>query len=250
MATISIDYDSNGDVELILEHKDTTHPNQTIQQPSPSSEQERLVERRKYNVGPLVVNAKEVRLRVSALKLASTSSYFQAMLESSTFLEGRELKENRFVQVKLLGPEDDPTAMIIILGIIYENNVEVPTEMDISMMEKVAVLIDKYQWHALAAPHATSWYYGLLNSQSGLPDGSNPKILTWLWLAWLFGVKDHFKSLSRAVQQTICNSISLEDENIRLSDKIIGKWHLLVSSGPSEPETMLGTTSPLVDHYH
>jgi hypothetical protein len=107
-------------------------------------------------VGPLVVNAKEVRLRVSALKLASSSSYFQAMLESSTFVEGRELKENGFVQVKLLGQEDDPTAMIIILGIMYENNVEVPTEMDISMMEKVAVLIDKYQWHALAAPHANS----------------------------------------------------------------------------------------------
>jgi hypothetical protein len=39
------------------------------------------------------------------------------MLENSTFLEGRELKENGFVQVKLLGPEDDPTAMIIILFI-------------------------------------------------------------------------------------------------------------------------------------
>jgi hypothetical protein len=200
MATVFIDYDSNGDVELILEHKDTTHSNQTTQQPSPSGEQEKLVEQRKYNVGPLVVNAKEVRLRVSALKLASSSSYFQAMLESSTFVEGRELKENGFVQIKLLGPEDDPTAMIIILGIMYENNVEVPTEMDISMMEKVAVLIDKYQWHALAAPHANSWYYSLLSSQGSLPDGSNPKILTWLWLAWLFDDKDHFKSWSRIVQ--------------------------------------------------
>jgi hypothetical protein len=60
MATISIDYDSNGDVELILENKDITYPNQTTQQPSPSSEQERLVERRKYHVGPFVVNASKV----------------------------------------------------------------------------------------------------------------------------------------------------------------------------------------------
>jgi hypothetical protein len=223
MATISIDYDSSGDVELILEHEDTNHHDQTTQQPSPSCKQEHTVEPKRYNVGPIAVNVKEVRLRVSALKLASSSRYFQAMLESSTFPEGRTLKENGFVQVELSGPEDDPIAMMVILGIIYENNVEVPTEMDLSMMKKVAVLIDKYQWHGLGVSHATSWYYGLLNSQSGPLDGSNPNTLTWLWLAWLFGIKDSFKCLSRAVQQTICNSISLEDENIRLPSKIVGK---------------------------
>jgi len=218
---MSIDYDSNGDVELVLEHKDTTHHHQDTQQPLPEGGQSPIA-RSKYNVGPLAVHVKEVHLRVSALKLASSSPYFQAMLEGPTFPEGRTLKESGFIQVKLLGPEDDPTAMMIVLGIIYEDNVDVPAEMDISMLEKVAILIDKYQWHALVTPHATSWYEGLMKSL-GPPDGSDLEILTWLWLAWLFGVRDHFNSLSKAVQQTMCNSISLEDENIRLPGKIIGK---------------------------
>ena len=126
MATISIDYDSNGDIELILEEKDNTPLNQAAQQASPSSEQEKPA---KYNVGPLSVKVKEVRLRVSSLKLISSSRYFQAMLEGSRFHEGEELKEHGFVEIKLLDPEDEPTAMMIILGILYENDVQVPIEL-------------------------------------------------------------------------------------------------------------------------
>lgn len=47
MVTISIDYDSNGDVELILEKKDNTPLNQAAQQASQSSEQQEPV---KYKV--------------------------------------------------------------------------------------------------------------------------------------------------------------------------------------------------------
>ena len=79
MATISIDYDSKGDVELILGKKDNTPLNQAAQQDSQSSEQEEPV---KYNVGPLGIKVKEFRLRVSSFKLISSSRYFQKMLEA------------------------------------------------------------------------------------------------------------------------------------------------------------------------
>lgn len=219
MATISIDYDSNGDIELILEEKDNTPLNQAAQQASPSSEQEKPA---KYNVGPLSVKVKEVRLRVSSLKLISSSRYFQAMLEGSRFHEGEELKEHGFVEIKLLDPEDEPTAMMIILGILYENDVQVPIELDLPTLDKVAVLVDKYQWHALVTPHAISWFDSLMNSP-GLPDVSDKAFWKWLFIAWLFGMKDHFKALSRVAQQDACNSIDLTDKSIRLSTRALSK---------------------------
>jgi hypothetical protein len=219
MATISIDYDSNGDVELILEEKDNTPLNQAAQQASQSSKQEKPA---KYNVGPLSVKVKEVRLRVSSLKLISSSRYFQAMLKGPGFREGEELKEHGLVEIKLLNPEDEPTAMMIVLGILYGNDVQVPIKLDLPTLDKVAVLVDKYQWHALVTPHAISWFDSLLDSQ-GLPDAFDETLWMWLFIAWLFGMKDHFKALSRVAQQDACNSIDLTDESIRLSTRALSK---------------------------
>jgi hypothetical protein len=219
MATISIDYDSNGDVELILKKQPDTFLDQAEQQLSPSAEPKTSA---KYNVGPLGVNIKGVRLRVSSLKLISTSRYFQAMLEGSGFRESNELQEHGYVEIELSDPEDDPTAMMLILGILYGNEVQVPKEVDLPTLEKVAILVDKYEWHALVLPYGTSWFDNLAQTR-GLPDTFDKTLLVWLWIAWLFGTRDHFKALSRVAQQEANTSIDLADESIRLSSKVLSK---------------------------
>jgi len=96
--TISIDYDSNGDVELIFEKTDNCL-NQAAKQTLLSSGQEKTAG---YNVGPLGVEVREVRLRVSSRKLISSSRCFQSMFEGHGFREGKELKEHGFVKIELL----------------------------------------------------------------------------------------------------------------------------------------------------
>ena len=216
MATISIDYDSNGDVELVLLE---TCLDQEGRQALSSTEQGRPV---KYNVGPLGIKIQNVRLRVSSLKLISSSPYFQAMLEGPAFREGKELEEHGFVEIELLDPEDEPTATMIILSILYGNDVQVPIELDLSMLYKIAILVDKYQWHALVAPHATLWFDRLLEPVdfSGTLDET---LLMQLYIAWVFGMKDHFKKLSGIAQQVSCNSIDLTDESIRLPTRALSK---------------------------
>lgn len=214
MATISIDFDSKADVELVLHGKDNTWLDQAGQQAPSSSE--------KCNVGPLGIKITQVRLRVSSLKLMSSSLYFQAMLEGPAFREGKELKEHSFVEIELSDPEDEPTAAMIVLGILYGNDVQVPVELDLPMQYKVAVLVDKYQWHALVTPHATSWFDRLSDSQ-GFPDAVDDTLLMQLYIAWLFGMKDHFKMLSGIAQQVSCRSIDLTDESIRLPTRALSK---------------------------
>ncbi|KAH8803295.1 hypothetical protein F5884DRAFT_711969 [Xylogone sp. PMI_703] len=239
MATISINYDSNGDVELILGMENTCLKPEaqkallsTKQEESPPRMQEgpssnkedpasgKQEEYAKYSVGPLSIITKEIRLRVSSLKLISSSRYFQGMFEGPAFCERKELIEHGFVEIELLDPDDDPTAMMIILGILYETSTQVPPRLDLQMLYKVTVLVDKYQWHTLVAPHAISWFDGLVDSQ-GLPDKFDQTLLMWLWIAWIFERKYHFKVLSRVAQQDACNSIDLTDESIRLSTRTL-----------------------------
>jgi hypothetical protein len=227
MATISIDYDSNGDVELILQQTENNCFNQAAKQAPQANGHEKPVE---YKIGPIGVKVKEFRLRVSSMKLISSSRYFQAMLEGPGFREGKELKEHGFITIELLDPEDEPTAMMIVLGILYGNDFQVPIDLDLPTFYKVAVLVDKYQWHGLVTPHATSWFDRHVNSQ-GLQDVFDNSLLTWLWISWLFGMKDHFKTLSRVAQQNASKPIDLADESIRLSTIVLRKWHSLMSNG-------------------
>jgi hypothetical protein len=219
MATISVDYDSNGDVELIFEEK--TAADQVAPQGGSSSDEQQM--RRKYVVGHLDVNVKKVRLRVSSSKLMSSSRYFHAMFEGSRFREAEELKERGFVTIELSDPEDDPTAMMIVLGILYSNDVKVPTDIDLQTLHKITTLVDKYHWHATVVPLAISWLDKLEGSQ-GLPGAFDETLLMWLWIAWVFGMKDRFKELSRIAQQYASKPIDLADEKILLPSSVLSKY--------------------------
>ncbi|CZR66800.1 uncharacterized protein PAC_16701 [Phialocephala subalpina] len=199
MATIFIHYDPKGDVELILEKQDIPHTNQTPA--SPSNKQGAPT---KCTVGPVEIKVNKFRLRVSSHKLISSSRYFQAMLEGPGFREQQELKEKGFVAVELLDPEDNPTAMIVILGILQGNKAQVPEE-----------------WHELVKPSAIAWFTKLANDPYFLHTLWKDTLWQCLWIAWVFGMKDHFKLLSEIAQGDGRAPIDLTDESIRLPSRII-----------------------------
>jgi len=215
MATLYLDYDSAGDVLLLLEAHG--NPEDTLLDETQS------VNRLRYSVGPLGVKIQKVHLRVSSLKLISSSRYFRAMLQGSNFQEATELKERGFVKIPLLEPEDDPTAMMVIIGILYGKEVDLPESVDFTLLEKIATLVDKHEWHALVNPYATHWFDKLAMSD-GLSTTFDDKLLSWLWMAWVFELKDHFKSLSRIAQQCATQPLDTKDEYIRLPQSVIRKF--------------------------
>jgi hypothetical protein len=111
---------------------------------------------------------------------------------------------------------------MIVLGILYSSDVQMPTDIDLQKLYNVATLVDKYEWHAPVAPRAISWFDRLEASQ-GLPDIFDETLLTWLWIAWVFGLKDHIKKLSRVAQQHASKPIDLADERILLPSSILSK---------------------------
>lgn len=215
MATISIDYDSQGDIELIMEMKPTI-PDGTANF-SVTAAQESLT---RCEVGPISIHVRECRLRVSSTKLISSSRYFQTMLVDRKFPEGRELQDAGFVPVELLDQEDDPNAMMIILGILYNNDIR--TEVDLSTFGKVTILVDKYMFYELLGPHPTMWFEKL-RSSAGPQAPPIKDIIILLSIAWQFGLKEHFKALTGIVQQGICASIDPADCSNRLPTRVVGK---------------------------
>ena len=121
------------------------------QEPSYPNEQEPPAKLPRYSSGPTIVAAKEIRLRVSSLKLITSSRYFQVMLEGDTFPEGRELREHGLVLVELLRPRGRPDSHDDFLDIRHGNDVKLLTGLNLPGLEKVAVLVDKYQWHTHAS---------------------------------------------------------------------------------------------------
>jgi hypothetical protein len=111
-----------------------------------------LLPSEKYDFSPPGFAIKEVCLRASSFKLVSSSLYFQAMLPGLWFPEAEMLKRDGLVEVQLLGPEDSPTAITIILGTLYDKEVQVPRRLKLALLEKIAVLVDKYQWHITPLP--------------------------------------------------------------------------------------------------
>lgn len=180
-----------------------------------------------YNLGPLGIKVKQVHLRVSSSKLICSPRRFQALLENSEFEEACTLREKGSLELELLDPEDDPTAMMIILGIMYGKDVRVPSEIDFAMLEKVTILVDKYQWHALVNSHAKSWFDSVLD-QVGIPQGFYATLLTWLWISLVCGIGHRFNTFSRIAMQHSSRSVSLTDEMTRVPARVISTYVIIL----------------------
>lgn len=90
------------------------------------------------------------------------------------------MAENGTVDIPLA--DDDLGALKLMLGILHDDKLQIPVKIDLTLLTKVAVLVDKYQWHSLVAPHAESWL-GSLVAASDVQKASKDDTLTWLWMA-------------------------------------------------------------------
>lgn len=213
MATISIDFDSSGDVELILQ-------NRPVPAPNPGNEEET---ESNWEFGSLDVKFKEVRLRVSSEKLMSCSDYFRATLPTPRFREGEEFAENGSMTLNFSQPEDDAESMMIILGILYESEVQVPTRLSVQKLYNMATLVDKLQCQETVAFQAREWLKGIMEDFMNLTSENYEVGLRLLWITWVFNMKRYFVRVIWVVQLHALHQIDPIDEKILLPSYIIGE---------------------------
>ena len=102
---------------------------------------------------------KATNLIVASKILTLSSPVFDKML-NSTFKEGVAKKSEDKATICL--PEDDPEAMTIVCQILHHKNHLVPGHLDTTLLEKIAVLCNKYDCTIALTAHSKVWIlYGL-----------------------------------------------------------------------------------------
>lgn len=155
-----------------------------------------------------------VHLQVSSKHMILASSVFKAMLQRNGFKEGCTLASTGAVEVPL--PDDRPEAFITILDIIHGRTRKVPRKIELDMLTKIAVLVDKYSFHEAVEMFSDMWVARLdppwKKGRDGekldiFPDLIETDILcSWLTISWVFGKADLFREATKYAQLYTTNT--------------------------------------------
>ena len=149
------------------------------------------------------------KLRVSSHVLCTTSPVFRAMLgPDSRFKEASELRMRSAENPYELSLEDDyPYALTVILLALHCRDEMVPVKLAFKNLVELAIVCDKYDcrggvlswvdtWTAAWKIQRVSWFgkgstWDLRFLERGYEE--------WLFVAWVFGIKEGFDQLSRKI---------------------------------------------------
>lgn len=162
---------------------------------------------------------KEIHMLVSSKHLMLASPVFKAMLQHNNFKEGDTLRSSGQVKVPL--PDDDPTALNILLDIVHGRVRAVPRAVTLKTMTELSVLVDKYQMLEVVELYAEVWMNTLKTS---VPMFFTADLLAWLSISWVFGLADIFKQISRIAMRGSTDLFGAHESHLPIPQPVFGKF--------------------------
>ena len=129
-------------------------------------------------------------MRVSSQHMMLASPVFKAML-SRKFKEGVTLQKEGVLEVPL--PDNDPEAVLILLNVIHGRVWDVPRQIDLQMLTKIAIEVDKYEFHESVELFSEIW---IENLQATLPTSFTNDTIPWLCISFVFGREVEFRKMT------------------------------------------------------
>jgi hypothetical protein len=161
---------------------------------------------------------------VSSRHMILASSVFKAMLDGD-FKEGLKLHAMGELEISL--PDDDPHTFSILLDIIHGHNRNVPRQISLPRLAKLAILVDKYQILERVEIFSDMWIDDIQNGGHGLPVTFGPDILPWLSVSWVFGKENIFQQVTEILEREGDSDMGGESiQELPIPDLIIGKHTL------------------------
>ncbi|MCJ1266901.1 hypothetical protein MMC22_006786 [Lobaria immixta] len=142
------------------------------------------------NTGP-----KTIRVQCSSKHLTLASSVFEAML-SRNFKEDAILRSKGTSELPLL--YDDPAVLLILLNIIHGQTKEIPLEIDLCMLTKIAIVVDKYQLQMVMGILSRVWI-DRLNTK--IPQSVTEDLRRWIYVTWIFRCPAEFKLVTQIAER-------------------------------------------------
>ncbi|KAI9792537.1 MAG: hypothetical protein M1816_002057 [Peltula sp. TS41687] len=114
---------------------------------------------------------------------------------TNQFKEATVLNNGQPLDLSL--PDDDHDALLIILNVIHGHLKRVPRQITFEMLIKVAVLVDKYQFHEVMEWGTDMWTEDL---KFTVPKVFTDDVIPWLCISWVFKRSTEFFNVTRVFQ--------------------------------------------------
>lgn len=137
--------------------------------------------------GDVILEAEEKRLLVSSKVLSLASPVFAAMFKPQ-FKEGSNLKPEQPLVIPV--PGDDSEAFILLCNVIHYRSDDTPHTPDISCLENLAFICDKYDCRGAIANSSILWLQRLIETAS--PEDLNKLLL----VAYTLDLQENFSVIS------------------------------------------------------
>ena len=231
MAATTYTFDPDGDLVLILS-KPPTITDATSQKSAKGAAVPSSNKRKRATSTQIVPVAEpeKIHMTVSSKHMMLASPVFKAMLQPGRFREG--IQRNAADQMEVDLPDDDQSIMVIVLNIIHARNRLVPKQVDLEMMTRLAILVDKYQMVEAVESFSSPWIDGLLTREI-LPNGYaeiggigyRKRIQRWLAVSWVFRRPNEFSKITAAAIIACSSNVADElDAELPIPEKVLGEF--------------------------
>lgn len=138
---------------------------------------------------------REIRVQCSSKHLTLASSVFKAML-SRNFIESAILRSAGTLNLPL--PDDHAAALLILLDIIHGQTKRIPLEVDLRMLTRIAIVVDKYRLQMVMRILSRIWIDRL---EAEVPQSWTEDSRRWIFISLVFQRPIVFKSVTRMAEQ-------------------------------------------------
>jgi hypothetical protein len=176
----------------------------------------------------IIPENQDVSCVVSSGHMMLASAYFQKRL-SGEYYDAITLKNTGRVTISL---DHDPDTFTILLNIIHGRTRQVPRQVNLELLSKLAVLVNYYGMLESVELFSDTWIENL--KREGMPKEYNEQVLPWLFIFWVFEKGRDFRDMARLVQREC-------DETLDELVGIIPLPHTMISKFPcfGPPSTLL-----------
>ncbi|KAJ5936828.1 hypothetical protein N7466_003278 [Penicillium verhagenii] len=154
------------------------------------------------------------RIQASAEHLISASPFFKNMLSGGWEESTHYLQKG---SVEIVAEGWDMEALLILLHVVHGHFDQVPQELTLEMLAKIAVIADYYMCKECLGAEKTRWMDDL---KTRIVRQSRRDLALWIWIAWFFKSPELFKRFtSHAMSMYKDTFTSL---GLPIPDRVIG----------------------------
>ena len=165
----------------------------------------------------IILSSHEVQCVVSSRHMMLASQYFEKMLSGNSN-EAITLRTKKHVSIPLSADLD---AMIILLNIVHGVSRKVPRQVNLDVLNKLAVLVSSLGMLEAVQFFSDTWIDNF--QREGFPESYNENVLPLLFVFWVFDRPLEFKNMTRITQRECDEKLGEDMQEVPIPHSIIGK---------------------------